>query len=90
LLTPPRKYSTAKDSTADDSEAAGSLKRLRGDWEKGKLEFDVVESSGEVMPVLIRLKATSGLKGALAIESFEAKGVDRDITRGGRLTSYEW
>ncbi len=71
------------------STSDGSLKVWEFDWAKRRVSFDVISPGGERLPVLMRLKPKFKGSYYLAVESFQAKGVVRDMFSRS-VVSQEW
>ncbi len=73
------------------STSDGSLKVWEFNLANWRVSFDVIYPSGERLPVLMRLKPKfEGQSRFLAVESFQAKGVVRDVLLSRTVVLQEW
>ena len=73
------------------STSDGSLKVWEFNLANWRVSFDVIYPSGERLPVLMRLKPKfEGQSRFLAVESFQAKGVVRDVLLSRSVVLQEW
>jgi hypothetical protein len=78
-------------SIHNHSTSDGSLKVWEFNLANWRVSFDVIYPSGERLPVLMRLKPKiEGQSRFLAVESFQAKGVVRDVLFSRSVVLQEW